>query len=691
MFTNPRNLLFWGMLCIAPQAMQAQLLPSTDSLFFRNVKVGFSRDAFLTIEAASDLNVLDIKIFPRLSQPGEFLLVTPTQLDFPMNKGARFQFILRCKPALGGMRTAYLTIFTDRGDTTVELIGEVARTQPDVVTEPDTIGFGVVAPNEFKEIPYIIYGKGIDSIEIDNLFTTNDNGPSLYFEVYPEDGAVSFPHRMGPSDTLRMIARFTGYYPVGTKTGRTVVFGEVSGGVGCEFSGVVGKPEMQFSPQLLDLGIVPLGATVDTFIYLLSTGEGAVTLESITPPKSYAVSNIPPFPHDINQADSLRLDIRFVALTPGIYEEPLGAMAKATASGGKFRSALLKAVVLPNQLLVRSPEMLEVSCATEAQYRFMSLELTDSSNAPIPISRITSNNPNVIVMDSAQFPRSVNPGEMISINLDYLHRIGTKSDSAIIEVYSGNYVLLRDTVRVQSIEQFVTLGAEVTDNSLRITTKNNIAPFNLASLTIEVAIDRSDVVSLLMDFVSVHPSLSSASVSSQFDTAGGVYRIEIVSPAPIAIAADERIASIPLEHFYAKDSLAALTVSSIAPELAAGCLTFAPAVVTTTTPDDCNDEILRRHLRGEQLISNISIKDNPVTTGMAKLQFDLLQPSQLSVTLYDALGSLILEDFRTAASGKRTTILFDVHSYSAGKYTAVITARSADITGSASIPFLILH
>lgn len=690
MFSKTRPFFFVVLLACISISADAQLLPATDSLYFKNVKVGFTRDAFLGIEAASDLTVLDIRIQPRASSPGEFLLITPTQLTFPLAKGQRVNLILRCKPQLGGQRTASLIISTTAGDTTIELIGEVTTKQPDVVTEPDTIDFGTIFPNDVREIPYIIYGAGIDSIVIANLFTTNDHGPSVYFEVYPIDAAVTFPHRMGPTDTLYMMARFTGYDPVGTKTGRAIVFGDVTGSVGCEFKGIVGKPEMQFSPQLLDLGIVPLGAVVDTFIHIRSIGEGAVTVESITPPPSYIISNIPNLPYDIEAGDSLQLDVRFIATASGVFEQALEAMARVTATGGRFRSALLKAIVLPNQVLKQSPDILVVPCGIDATYQFSSLGLTDSSISPVTISRITSNNPHVIVVDSALFPMTLPGGQTITVALDYNHRNGTIADSAIIEIYSGNYVILRDTVWIETTQQFVALNTSVVDNEVRITTGDDIAPYNLTSLVIEIGIDNPDVASLIINELSIHPSLAGTQMTVTFDSVTRRYRIEFVSSGPISLVAGDLIASIPIEYYYAKDSSALVTASGTIPGLS-GCLDVTASSMTVVIPDDCYDDILRRHLQGQRLIGSISISENPVFDGTARLQFDLFEASQVTLAIYDALGNLLAQEYHTGFVSGSTHLSLPLASCSTGFHTAFVTVRNAAGFESVSVPFVVVR
>ncbi len=689
MFSNTRALFFVVLFACISLTADAQLLPATDSLYFKNVKVGFYREAFLGIEAAANLTVLDIRIQPRNSNPGEFLLITPTQLSFPLAKGQRVNFILRCKPQLGGERTAALIITTTAGDTTIELIGEVTSKQPDVITEPDTIDFGTIFPNDVREIPYTIRGAGIDSIVITNLFAANDHGPSVYFEVYAIDAAITFPHRMGPNDTLYMMARFTGYDPVGTKTGRSIVTGDVTGGVHCEFKGIVGKPEMQFSPQLLDLGILPIGAVVDTFIHIRSIGEGAVTVESVTPPPSYTISKIPQLPHDIEAGDSLKLDVRFVAVAPGIYEEALEAMARVTATGGRFRSALLKAIVLPNQVLKQSPDILAIPCGIDSIYQFSTFQLTDSSISPVTISKVTSNNPNVIVVDSALFPLTLNGGQTVQVRLDYSHQSGVAFDSAIIEIYNGNYVMLRDTVYIQGIPQLVTLNTTIVGDEVRITSKSDITPFGLTSLVIEVGVDNDDVVSLLVNELSLHPSLTDASIVVTFDSVNGRYRIVIESPVPIDLMTNDLVASIPLQHFYSKDSSAVITASGSIPGLSGGCLDVAGSSVIALAPEDCNDDIFRRHFQGLRLVGRIAISENPIHDGNARLQFDLLESSQVTLVIYDALGNVLSEAYHAGLQSGRNHLALPLALCSSGIYTVFVTARNAAGFESVSVPFVV--
>jgi hypothetical protein len=338
---------------------------------------------------------------------------------------------------------------------------------------------------------------------------------------------------------------------------------------------------------------------------------------------------------------------------------------------------------------VQPPDVLEVPCGIEATYQFTALQLSDTSNLPITVSRIISNNPDVIVVDSALLPLTISAGQTVTINLDYVHRSSSGSDSAIIEIYNGNYVMLRDTVRIERVEQFIALDATVANNELRITAKNDIAPFKLDSLVIELTVDNSDVVELLLNSLSLHPSLASASIKSSYDTPNSLYRIEIASPTPIDLNAGDLLASVALKHYYAKDSLTNINPAFIAPELSGGCLTFTPASASTVTPDDCSDAILRRQLRGERLIASVAMSENPVIDGAAFLQFDLLVPSQLLLAIYDALGNSVSEEYHTGSAAGRDHLALSLESYASGSYTAVLTARNGAASESVSIPFLV--
>jgi hypothetical protein len=674
------------LLAAIPAAAQVRIVSDPDTLVFQSVKLGFSRDAIVKINniSAKPVHVTDIFITPLNSNPGEFQVISPSNKDFTIDSFQYRNITLRFKPDVEFRRTALLTVVTDDGDLNVQLIGDVTDRQPDVNTIPSEIDFGIVVPGELKDTTYLIVGGGIDSVLINFMVIENDNG-GIYFNVYPEDPTVTFPVLLGPRDTLVMHAVFNSFAPDGVKTGRALAKGAVSGQFKCEFRGKVGSPELEFSPQVLDLGIVPLSTSVDSVITLRSIGEAALHVENILTPVDFQVTPVPNLPLDLVPGQSLRFNVHFDATTLGSFDEALGVLVKITASGGKYREVRIKALVLPNEILVESPPILTISCISRT-IDTMKIRLTDTSAKDAIIDKITVSNPRFTLSPAIAFPLVI--GSSMSQDIPFAYNpngVASGTDSGIVEFYYGDYVLLRDTLRVSVNPESLDLATnkkfvqpkEYEDN-VAISGSDKIASFFTTSIVFDLTIDPPDLaeVDILKRIVLKNP-VPNVQTSVKYDDASKTYKLTLAASSGTVDFASANSFELPLRFFVTSTAQGMLHINGYSPDNE-GCVIHYRDSVVLRASDQCGDPIIRDGYNGALMAnfigsSQLNGQRNP------HISFQLSRASEVRLYVYDLLGNELTS---ASLSPKQGTTSYDLTKLNLTSGVIIVRLTALDVFGN---------
>lgn len=683
------------MLFLISTACFAQVKTSKDTVLFSNVKLGFSRDAFLEVEnpTAAPLDIISITIQPAISLPGEFIIANgPTSITLAPNES--FKLLLRCIPQAPNQRTAILKIQTSSEVKEVFLIGDVTSTQPDVSVNPPFIDFGKIALGETKDTSYTIYGSGIDSIDIYDLLIENDNG-GIFFEAYPKDGLFAFPEKIGPNDSLVILARFIAATPSGIVTGRSTAFGKVSGNLECEFRGEIGYPELSFSTDLIDVGVRNLGEIVDTFVYLESSGSAAVELEQVIPPNIFTIITVPSVPQSIAPNNTLRIDLRFTATTIGIVSDVLGAFAKSTVSGGRYRQVALKAVVLPNGITSDIDSVLSIECSNMVTDS-LSITVSDTSSYSITIDSIGIDNPNVKLSVNSMFPMPLAPFSSKTIQVVYTPDGKSRAtDSAIIEYLIKGRVVIRDTVRITYVKAILPLATasitqtplDYTDSlSLRADTKlNSLGLFAIDYVFQFFPDDIADIN--MVKFNSALQSSGNITGNIVFNGQDNTYHLQLSSSVPIT---DNDIAGIkvPLRYYVTKQAIGDVVISSSAPgnEL---CFDAFNDTLAITSPDLCGDPHIRQALNNNLTASFIGMRvltsDNNFTA-----TYKLVVPSEVTLDWYSQLGELVASQYLGTLSNGIHSTSVSPFGLSSGSLVGRLTTVSSGVKSIASGVFQLI-
>ncbi|HEY6171122.1 MAG TPA: hypothetical protein VIX80_02570 [Candidatus Kapabacteria bacterium] len=645
------------------------------------MKLGFSRDAFLGVEnpTSTPLEIISIVIQPAVSVPGEFIIANgPTTITLAPSEG--INLLLRCIPQGPNQRTAILKIQTASEIKEVFLIGNVTSTQPDVSVKPSFIDFGKVALGDTKDTSYTIYGGGIDSIDIYDLLLENDDG-GIFFEAYPKDGLFAFPEKIGPNDSLVILARFIAATPSGIVNGRSTAFGKVSGELKCEFRGEIAFPELSFSTDLIDIGVRNFGEVVDTFVYLQSNGSAPVELEEIIPPNVFTLLTNPTVPQSIAPNNTIRVDLRFTATTIGLVSDVLGALAKSTASGGKYRQVALKAIVLPNGLASRVDSVLNVECI-DMGTDSLSIRVSDTGSYPITIDSIRIDNPNVLLSANSTFPLALSPFSSKTIQVVYSPDGKSRTtDSAIIEYLISGHVVIRDTVRIAYVRAILPLAtASITQTPLDYTDSLSLkADTKLNSLGL-FAIDYvfqffpDDIADI--NIAKLNSALqSSGNITGNivFNDQDNTYRLQLLSSVPMT---DNDIASVkvPLRYYVTKQAIGDVVISTTAPGNEQ-CFDAFLDTLTITSPDLCGDPHIRQALNNNLTASFIGMRvltaDNNYTA-----TYKLVTPSDVTLDWYSQLGELVTTEYFGSLSNGIHSVSVSSVGLSSGSLVGRLTTVS---------------
>lgn len=668
---------------------QLRITTDKDSLDFTKVKLVFSRDGTIRVSNISLTTVFvnDMTIVPKNSVSGEFQIIVPLPPVYHVDSGDGRTIIIRFRPTVTGLRTAALEIFTDDGIKEVELFGEGSSIQPDILMQPQFIDFGMLAPGEFKDTTILIIGGNKDSATIQWINVANDNA-AIHFDVTPLDPLVKFPAGVANGDTLKLNARFSAFNSSGPRSGRALMEGEVSGELLCQFRGAVGIPNMEFSPQLLDLGIVPQGSVVDTFISMASTGESSVKLQEVLPPglQYYSISNVPPLPFLISPHDSIKIGVHFSADLPGDWETVINAYSKNGSAPRINKSALIKAIVIPRVLSKISPLPFLVSCAIDSTYS-RTLTIKDTGNFAISISDIQCNDPDFTIGYPSTFPDTIAAGGSRSIIVTFKPALGStiKNKTCIVNIMTGSRVILSDTIALTAQPETVQLAAvSLTSisplpysNTFSIVTMSDLARYQLPSLEMEMSVDPPDVAEIDTLKVKLNTSVyPNAVLKITYDPTAKKYILNIISSTILPSSPGIPFLYIPLRYFVAKDSTAIVRIITHSPEKD-GCVNFSGDSITISTSNACGDLQLRNFLKNVAILSEVRISPNPSHGQPIRVAFANAENIFLTSEISDLNGKIISRQ-KTSITKGENTITIDVGNMVSGEYTLHLAALTTE-------------
>ncbi len=670
----------------------AQLRISTnkDTVDFTKAKLLFSRDAQVIVKNISPttVDINDMTIVTKNSVPTEFQIIVPQPPNFHVDSGDTRTITLRFKPAVQGIRTAVLEIMTDDGTKEVELIGEGSTIQPDILLVPNFIDFGMLTPGEFKDTTILLIGGDQDSATIKNIGVANYDA-AIYFEAYPLDPTVTYPFILHPGDTVKLNARFTAFNASGPRAGKATIGGDVSGSIFCDFRGAVGSPDMTFTPTILDLGVIPQGAAVDTFISIASIGEAAVKLQRIDRPNlPFSVSALPSFPYNVIAGDSLKIAVHFDASTPGAYEEAIGAYSKNNGTAqGLNRSALLKALVVPRVLAKISPQPFIVSCAIDSLYQ-RTLTIRDTGNFPVSISNIVSDNPDFTISGISIFPDTIAVGERRDIIISFKPSSGAvvKNGTSIINVLTDGRVIVADTIEIIVQQENANLAVmsitptsiQPYSNSFGVVTTSDLARYNLNSLEMEMTIEPQDVAEIDTLNASVDNAIiPNGSLKITYDQTTKKYHALITSTTALPTSPVIPFLNLPIKYYVAKSAAAMLHITTHSPEKD-GCLIFSDDSIMISSIGACGDQIARNFLNEAPLLFGLSITPNPSSGKRITVGFSNTESIILSMDVIDVNGKIVAHRNGEAFVKGNNGFVVESAELSSGSYSLHLKAETSD-------------
>ncbi len=662
---------------------QIRIATNIDTVVFSNVKLGYSRDAIVDVQNISAFNVVikSVTITTQNAYPNEFSIISPIPTTFTLIPTEHRNILLRLKPQEDNVRNALLTIVTDEGTKEVQLIGLVTNSQPDVITVPKVIDFGAHVFGDIVDTTYYIIGAGVDSATISGFNIANDNA-GIYFQAYPKDPTITFPYLLGPNDTLVMTAHYESTIPLGDRTGHADAYGDVTLGTRCDFLALVAMPEGKFTQDIVDIGLVPIGTIIDTAVYLKSTANIPLNVQSFLPMIAFQPS-YPSTPNVIKGGDSIRIPVRFAATANGKYEEALGIFAKETASGGKYRQVLMRAYVAPIVIQSTHNNSIDISCGIDSTYT-EHFVIRDTGNSSILISKILIADSSFSTVLSGGLPRTLNPGESLDFDLLYHHQGGASGVStAIIEYLTSDYTILRDTIEFISHQDSLPFTMELhrstldTNNDIvEVYFDQRINSFDLKTIHLLASVASKDVA----DIVEVIPS-STAITLNIVRGADENMNVDVIFNSSLKLSQRERVFTFPLKYYlskYSKGSFS-LTTSILGND---GCFVPYSQSIEIAPHFGCGDAYFRGLMNGQPLILNI-IVPSVIHSAHVTAFIETSAISDAEIELIDILGATVGNTMHVQLSKGIEEIPLDVSVLRGGTY--FLRLKATDLFGRKQI------
>lgn len=669
-------------LCLtASDVFAVRLSPNPNPIVFAGTKVGFSIDQYCVVTNLAPVNIqvdgAQIAGGPAL----DFILISPTAFPFVIAAHDSARFLIRFRPTQSGARQSFLQISSSDGELDIELDGMGLGKDPELIARPKSIDFGLVTPGTVLDSVFYFIAQGPDTAIVSSIALSNFSG-GIYFSAKPFDASLTFPLLLAPGDSLKMLAEFSGQEPLGTKSGEVQAQGDVSDSPYCFLTGSVGLPDILVTPAAIDYGVKYLGSTTDTNVVISNPSALPLQIDDIQP-LTYGWSLIAPLaqlPATIAPGASLTLFLRFNPTDTGSFNYSLAIIAHSTASGGNYRSVLLRAKVVAVPLSLTSKFGLIYNCALDSVTEG-GFTLTDSSQAPITISEILSSDSSIGLVDAQTFPLTLAPGEHFDFQFSHSPLSDTNS-RVILKILNGDAVLRSDTFSVSTIHSTFTVTQQIASidvNTLRTQGEVNIASdvtgFKLHSLIVDVASREPDAFFIdPASFVLNTQLIPGGAVTAVTPIAGGS-TLTISVPQGInwsgAQASDNWLLRYNASAFVALAQSAKVLVSVVAPELA-GCLEPATDSSTVTIPKNCGDKELRAQLGNLPLLTTAVVTPNPAMNS-ATLNMNLSADALLTVSMVDAGGHEYFQQRPLVGVRGAVQLPIDLSQLPSGAYVVRIT------------------
>ncbi len=670
--------LLLSLCCPLLGAAQLRIATSADSLVFPTTKIGFSRDRSvrLTNISQTTVNINSLSVVPFFAAQYEFDIYTPTVPSFSLDSGEGINLIVRFKPESAGFHSAALVIETDEGEKLVNLYSDATLLEPEVHMNPLVLDFGTLAPGESKDMTFQMASAGLDIATVDFIEMENDDG-AVFFDATPADPRMVFPLPIRPQDTAKFTARFNAFGPNGKRSGRAVMEGLVTGQITCEFKGRVGWPDLAFNPQVIDLGVVVQGTSVDTFATIYSVGESPVYVTQVSPPVApYSISGVPPFPLGVIPGGSIRIGVHFDAIGPGIFQDKITALAKPVSVYLLNSTAFLKATVIPRVLSHTSPERFIVSCAVDSDYEH-TFTISDTGQYPISISGISFSDDRFGATYPLSFPDTLYPGNTRDIVITFKSKGHVGDTNCIVTLLTGSTPILTDTIHVLSFEdrtklQLVTLPnsqKKLYVNEAGILSLPDFGRFGLTSLEMNMAIDPPDVAEIDTINTKIDDTIfPNATITVHFDPILKAYHAEIHSLTPLPASPLIPFVHIPLHYFVSRDSTAWLHITDVHSSEKEECVIFSDDSMQISSEGSCGDPEIRNLLNAKPLFSELGVTPNPSETHYTTASFMTSENILASLAIIDISGETVFRSDGYFFQKGKQFIRLDLSSLSSGTY-----------------------
>jgi hypothetical protein len=665
---------------------------------FKTLKTNFSKDSNILITNTGPVDLQIDNIFVAGgNSTGEFKVIVPSTPSLVLPVGGTQVVTIRFSPQNIGARNSTLRFQTFDGEFTVELFGNGLDIQPNLITVPGNIDFGLVTPGVTKDSSFYFVCIGPDTAVINTLQLTNSNG-GIFFDASVDGVNVTFPDSLAPGDSLKVDVHFIGQEPLGQKDGSVFAEGSITGTSTCILTGKVVQADIRVSPTFIDFGDVYLGSIHDTTVTIYSTGEVPLVLNELELIAfGFSIMNPPIVPLTLQPHESLVLDLRFNPNTIGPVTTAFGMLVKEASEGGRFRSVSLKANVLPSPSEVNKLAPLDFYCASDSQIT-RTITLTDTGTAKLILTSVNSTDSLLLIRASRALPDTLSEGESISITITVTPGNYHAQKTAIVRFLGGESAFQFDTLFLNPIAfqtgiKLINRSISTTSfsDTVNVVSTSDFSQFNLKSFDCFLRLEHQDFGQIVPGSIKLNSSvITSGSYSATLQPDGVTYLVSITSPTPMKFNSGsldaQPLFTFEVAKFIALDTTSNIFAQARYPEKE-DCINVSSDTSQALAGVACGSNLIRKALGNKSIIGLVQLTTNPVRDNNAELLLQLDNPANVRISVIDLLGAEKLSLNKNYAGSTTDNIALDLSGISSGSYVI----RTEATTPNAQHEVRILH
>jgi hypothetical protein len=272
--------------------------PLTD---FGSAALGTPVSRTLTVTAARPLTLTGV------TADAPYTAAAPT-LPRTLTAGQQISVPVTYVPDAPGVQSGNLVINTSAGASTFDLEGR--GTRPGLAADPGALDFGTVATGASRTLTVGITNTGTDPVTITG-YTAPRNAYST--EMPPAIGSV-----LDPASSMSVSVRYAPTVAGADNQSMTVTSDQGSVEVPLLGDAVTGVAHLSVTPNPLDIGTVPIGATGSASFEIADTGNLGLTITKAAPPTGvFAAPDPLPEGQFLSTEDVLHQTITFTPTSVG--------------------------------------------------------------------------------------------------------------------------------------------------------------------------------------------------------------------------------------------------------------------------------------------------------------------------------------------------------------------------------------